>query len=169
MLRVEGHPQTQGSTRGFAIPGKGTSKARVVITSTNKNLKPWRQQMKDAFTEQLSTPDKPLPRIDNSPYFQEAVSVVLDVILPRLACHAKLKAGQVPSVPLSGDLDKYQRAVGDSLTDAKVIKDDKYIEEWVAFKRYACVGEAPGVIVTVSGYVDVDSSFCPACSESDLQ
>lgn len=155
VFRVEGRPQTQGSTKGFAIPAKGTRKARVVITSTNKNLKPWREMMKDAFCQQVVSYYVSPPPEDyaDKPYFPACIGVALLVIMPRLACHAKMKPGTVLTAPLSGDLDKFQRAVGDSLTDAKIIKDDRYIEQWIAFKRYAAEDEEPGVIVTVSGWI----------------
>ena len=44
-----------------------------------------------------------------------------------------------------GDVDKYQRAIGDSLEQVGMLKNDKQIVRWVAEKRFG----TPGATVTV--------------------
>jgi len=64
------------------------------------------------------------------------------------------KKGLKPSAPkhkaTKPDLDKCQRAVGDSLEMAAIIKNDSQICEWIAKKCY-CIGqEPPGVHMTIT-------------------
>lgn len=55
-----------------------------------------------------------------------------------------------PVAPTVGDLDKLARAVGDALTVAGVIEDDRFIVRLSASKVWAGSGEEPGVVVTVT-------------------
>jgi len=64
------------------------------------------------------------------------------------------KKGLKKSAPLhkstKPDCDKLQRAVGDSLEMAAIIKNDSQICEWLAKKCY-CIGqEPPGVRMTIT-------------------
>ena len=64
------------------------------------------------------------------------------------------KKGLKPSAPkhksTKPDCDKLQRAVGDSLEMAAIIKNDSQICEWIAKKCY-CIGQdPPGVHMTIT-------------------
>ena len=64
------------------------------------------------------------------------------------------KKGLKKSAPLhkstKPDLDKCQRAIGDSLEMAAIIKNDSQICEWIAKKCY-CIGQdPPGVHITIT-------------------
>jgi Holliday junction resolvase RusA-like endonuclease len=52
-----------------------------------------------------------------------------------------------PLRPKKYDTDKLQRALGDALTQAGLIRDDKLIADWRARKRYTTGG--PGMTVRV--------------------
>ena len=54
--------------------------------------------------------------------------------------------------PVRGDLDKYQRALGDALQAAGVIADDKHIIQWEPVKLYGTVPRTYGCVETVEGY-----------------
>lgn len=85
------------------------------------------------------------------------VVVWLVGFLPRPKSHfgtgrnaSKLKPS-APAVPATKpDLDKLARLVGDSLTNAGVLRDDAQIVTWHAHKRYASV--APFTRITVDHY-----------------
>jgi crossover junction endodeoxyribonuclease RusA len=73
------------------------------------------------------------------------VEVEVRFFLPWLKKHysqSKAKIGELkadaPRMPTAKpDLDKLQRAVGDALTESKVINDDSLIVSWVTSKWYA--------------------------------
>lgn len=54
--------------------------------------------------------------------------------------------------PVRGDLDKYQRALGDALQSAAVITDDKHILSWDAVKLYGAVPRTYGYVESIKGY-----------------
>lgn len=56
------------------------------------------------------------------------------------------QAPQKPSWPRTGDVDKYSRAVLDSLVQAGVLEDDRHVVELSAVKRY---GE-PGTLIEIA-------------------
>jgi Holliday junction resolvase RusA-like endonuclease len=107
---VLGKPQPQGSTRAFMPKG-----ARFpVVTSDNKNLKPWRQDV--AITAQLQMVKGAYP-VQQGPirmvcrcYFQRPKSVKASVV------HKTTKP----------DADKLARSFGDALTGI-VYRDDSQI------------------------------------------
>lgn len=139
---VPGKPETQGSTRAFVV-GK-----RAVVTSDNKRLKPWRQAMHCAFYK-LRDEVYDVPPLGTGTLFTGPVCVVAWFVFPRLASHPKTAKGKQPGLPPL-DLDKLQRAVGDALTTAGVVSDDRIIGQWVALKRYGDIGEPCGVHVEVT-------------------
>lgn len=125
---VAGVPVPQGSKKGFSPKGS----TRVTIVDTNKNtLAPWRAEVTRIAT--ASWLDRP----------QLTGPVRLDVVFV-FARPATVRR-RLPSV--YPDLDKLVRAIGDSVTDAGVWKDDGQVIRIVAEKVY---GAAPGVHVSVS-------------------
>lgn len=135
---VPGKPETQGSSRAF----RHRSTGRIIVTSDNKRLKPWRKAIAEEARNRMVTLG-----IDahDGPVIVEA-----DFILPRLKTHPKTAKGRTPEATCKPDLDKLQRALGDSLQTAGVIKEDSRIVEWRRTrKRYAEIGEAAGARITV--------------------
>lgn len=155
---VEGNPKTQGSARAFVVRG------RAVVTSDNKALKPWRAAMHDAFeaerahmigaapwlADAFRAPDAADAWGKPAVLFYGPVVVLSEFILPRLASHPKTARGREAAPPATGlDLDKLCRALHDSLKTGHVYRDDSQVVEIVSSKRYASLGEAPGVAVEV--------------------
>jgi len=125
---VYGKPRPQGSTRAFFIKKLG----RAVITSDNKQLKPWRQQVSEtalSVRERGVEPWRGYPvRIDLAFYFARPKS-------------AKKRIGMT----VKPDLDKLQRAVFDAITGI-LIHDDAQITSVTARKHY---GDPERVEITV--------------------
>lgn len=116
---VWGHPEPQGSTKAF-IP-KGWN--RAVITSDNKKVKPWRQQIAGTA---IDTPGMVLWKRE-----QGGVNMTLVFVLARPASLKKswTVANKKP------DMDKLQRAVFDALTGI-AYEDDSQIVAVHAVKAY---------------------------------
>ena len=125
---VYGTPQTQGSMRAFVI-GK-----RAVMTSTNKQLKSWRQRVAQAARD-VGWGDE----LIDGPV---SVMMVFYVARPRSHFNAKGLKTNAPELPAShvGDLDKLVRAIGDALTGV-IWTDDRRIVSIVAEKHYALGSE----------------------------
>lgn len=123
---VPGLPQPQGSTKGFC---DRSQQHRVVITTDNNRLKPWRNTI--ALTARHLFP---LPAAG-------PVEVALVFYLP---APARMPKGRVaPTV--RPDLDKLGRAVLDALTAAGAYIDDSQVVALSARKRYG----RPGVLIEV--------------------
>ena len=139
IFEVLGLPQPQGSARAFVNPRTG----RPIITSDNKNLKPWRQDVREVA--HLCWGGRPA--------HAGAIWLGLLFRFPRPASHFGAH-GLRPSAPASmtvrPDLDKLVRAVQDALRDAGVYRDDAqvtFLDQ--CFKRYCLEGEAPGVLIEI--------------------
>lgn len=129
---VAGEPQPQGSTRAFVVAGK------AVTTSANVRLSPWRGNVTLAAVR--AGRGMPLP-------FTGAISVECQFAIRRPRTVTRLWPSTRP------DLDKLQRAVGDSLVDAGILLDDGQIVVWHPSKLYVddptCPLGHPGALVTV--------------------
>lgn len=113
---VFGTPAPQGSTRAF-IP-KGWT--RPVITADNTRTKPWKQQISGAAAA-----------LNVHPFAKHVpVSIVIDFYLARPAGAPKSRTR--PSV--TPDLDKFVRAVFDSLTGILFVDDAQIVE--VSARKY---------------------------------
>jgi Holliday junction resolvase RusA-like endonuclease len=125
-----GEPEPKGSARGF-IRGK-----RVIITSTNKNLKGWEQAVR--YEAQRYVEEHSVPCVDKTQavlldlhfYFQKPESTSKRVVL-----HNK-----------QPDLDKLIRAVGDALAGI-VYDNDSRINVVTAAKDFADPGQQTGVVI----------------------
>jgi crossover junction endodeoxyribonuclease RusA len=123
---VPGVPQRQGDHR--------TSRAGHIY-ETNRHLRPWREV---ALTRARDArPDT------DGPVFIGAVRVTAGFFFPRPKSHYRTgkNADQLrENAPVwhtsAPDADKLQRAVGDVLTQAGVVIDDRIIAHWTAGKFY---------------------------------
>lgn len=123
---IPGVPQQQGS-KVFTQQGRGYE--------ANKKLAPWRKDALSCAIEAKGEHDGPL--------FVGPVSVTVVAYFPRPASHygTGRNAGVLkPTAPFwhasAPDLDKVQRALGDVLTQAQIVLDDRLIVAWDASKVY---------------------------------
>ena len=136
---------------GTPVPQGNLSRGRYGgIYESNPMLRSWR----DTLVSELLT-----AKGDRDTLWG-AVEVECRFFLPWLKSHysqskartGELKAG-APRMPITKpDLDKLQRAVGDALTDAKVVNDDAQIVSWVVSKWYR---QQSGVAIIVT---EIDTS-----------
>jgi crossover junction endodeoxyribonuclease RusA len=141
--KVEGIPAPQGSKRHVGM-------GRMIESC--KALKPWREQI---IAETRLSPLVPQE-------LDEAVSLSLVFLFPRPKGHFDSKGQVKPSAPeyktTKPDIDKLARAVLDSLTLAGVFRDDALVYSLTLQKRF-CIGqETPGVMITLMGTQQVDTS-----------
>jgi Holliday junction resolvase RusA-like endonuclease len=155
IFMVRGLPVPQGSSRGFFVKG------RVVITSSNKNLKTWRQLVSDVAQKYAPSPlwDGPLmvKLAFNIPPRRTAVKP--PCVCSHLPSRHKLKdrfryhcrdcncvsyreSKQWPTT--KPDLDKLIRSILDSMTNI-IFRDDNQVVEIIATKEYG----DPGVSIEV--------------------
>lgn len=134
---VIGNPVPQGSAKAFMPRGW----KRPIVTSDNKRLRPWRNIMATTFLEAV-----------------EATKAARPMFCGPVIVSATFLMGRTKSLPktrekphtVKPDLDKLLRALCDALTEGCVLADDSLIVEYGRLvKRYALVGEAPGVTVEV--------------------
>lgn len=111
-------PEPQGSSRAFVVKG------RAIITSANKNLKSFRQQVSiAAITVMNEGKHELIPK-------KIPVDLTVTFFFKRPASKSK-NAFMV----VRPDLDKILRAIGDSLTGI-CFDDDSQITDVCASKRY---------------------------------
>lgn len=127
-FHVEGTPAPQGSK----------TRTRYGMFESSKRVKPWRDLVKAAAMK--AGDDAALLGPLTPPY---RVEMWFYIAKPRTS------RAKHPVAPTIGDLDKLARAVGDALTSAGLIEDDRHIIKLVAEKAWA-VDENPGAIVRVS-------------------
>lgn len=127
-FHVEGTPAPQGSK----------VRTRFGMRESSKRVKPWRDLVHAAAIR--AGDDASLLGPLTPPY---RVEMWFFISKPRTT------RAKHPVAPTIGDLDKLTRAVGDALTSAGLIEDDRHIIKLVAEKAWA-VGEKPGVIVRVT-------------------
>ena len=129
---VEGHPQPQGSMRGFVHKG------RVLLTDSNKKMKPWRAKIASVAAE-LGLPE-----------FKGAVKmeVVFWLPCPKYSAKAHEKSDVLPTK--RPDLDKLLRAIGDALTDVWFADDSQVVEIHAvkAMNHPLREGSEAGVLIT---------------------
>jgi Holliday junction resolvase RusA-like endonuclease len=118
---VYGKVQSQGSTKAF-IP-KGWS--RPIITSTNKKLKPWRQQISASAIEAVAANGGEIMCRPNAVRVAACFYIEKPVSCP--------KSRRLPAV--APDLDKYTRGLLDACTGT-VYEDDAQVTDIVVAKRY---------------------------------
>lgn len=128
-VKICGDPKTKGSMRHI---GHGRMVEQVSGSSG------WRQRVGETLARALGTtpgPDGPVPEV-------APCSTPVEVWVRFL----------VKGDPIgiySGDLDKLCRCVGDAMTDAGVIEDDRLIVKWTATKERVSDTELPGCVLGV--------------------
>ena len=127
--------------RGGAIPQGSKVRTKHGMREANNSLKPWRQSIIVAaqWAAELQSPHQKFAPMDGP---------LLVTFTAFLAKPPGTRFRDYPAGP--PDLDKLQRALGDSLKLAGVIKDDARIVQWVAGKRWATV--EPFIAVTIDTY-----------------
>jgi Holliday junction resolvase RusA-like endonuclease len=117
---VFARPEPQGSMKGFVIPGKGGRKPRAILTSDNKKLKPYRQELTNTATQEL---------VDlgiQAPFAGKHVPV-------RLSCKFYLEkpasvAKKRERLVVKPDLSKLIRSTEDALTGIMYADDAQIVE-----------------------------------------
>ena len=130
-------PATQGSKKyvGTRRTASGNNIPRIV--ESHPGLPKFRAAVSDACREAML-------QFDDFEVFEQAVKVKAVFYLPKPAS----SKAEYPVNQRSGDLDKYLRALLDSVTKAGAWVDDSLVVEIEAYKIYA-TGQ-PGVAVTIS-------------------
>lgn len=129
---VYAKPVPQGSSRAFVVKG------RAVVTSANKNLKPYRQELTQAALAAMDDYGILKPFAEK----HAPVSITIDFYLERPASIPKKRIR--PAV--KPDLDKLIRSTIDSLTGI-AYQDDAQVVEVHATKVY---GVPEKVVIKVS-------------------
>lgn len=125
---IHGHPAAQGSKKAFKR-GK-----KIVLVEMDPKLPEWRAAVTKAAKD-AAGPDWEA--------WEGPVSVRGVIRLPRPKTS---KFGEWPAGP--PDLDKLQRAIGDALTNSKVITDDARIVHWDIRKTWAT--DKPGAAIAIT-------------------
>lgn len=139
---ARGIPAPQGSKKAYV-----RGRRAVLVDDNTKTLGPWRGTVIAAARHALN----------HRSTITGPVIVDLAFTFPRPASHRGtgrnthlIKWGAPRHHVTPPDLDKLIRAVGDALTIAGVICDDKQIVAVHASKHYATAGHEPGVEVDVT-------------------
>jgi len=126
---IPGVPAPQGSKRHV---GNG------IMVEMSKGVKPWRESIRSAL---ITSAGQPVER------FGGAVIVHCEFVMPRPKCLAKRVTPLHVKRP---DRDKLKRAVNDAITSAGVICDDSADCGGACVKRYAEIGEVPGLRLRIT-------------------
>lgn len=154
-----GKPIPQGSKTAFR--NKYTD--RIQLVETSKVAKPWRDRVHEAARD----------AIEGELRLEGAVRVSVTFYFDRPAGHyGSGKFAQVikPSAPAfpanrsSGDVDKLQRSIFDSLTSAGVWKDDAQVVEVHAEKAWCYPGRPTPCVV-----IDVDEIDTPVVATIPIE
>lgn len=145
---AQGLPGSQGSKRPVGQAKEG----RTIMIESDKKVKPWRTDVKDAAENARREAGWLNPRRDPI-----VLVVVFYALRPRNHYRTGKRAGELkdwaPEHPsVKPDLDKLIRAVGDALKAAGVYQDDSQVIRIVADKVYArddFDSPKPGAIITV--------------------
>lgn len=152
-FEVPGEPQPQGSTKAFRHRHTG----RVMVTSDNARLRPWRDAVCWHARQALA----------GRGALVGPVEVVVEFRFARPGGHFG-KRGLRPTAPrehiVRPDLDKLVRAVLDALSEAGVWRDDAQVVETKARKRYHA---QPGAAIEVRPADDVMHALTPQVGISE--
>lgn len=130
---VIGTAVQQGSKKAFAVKKGGEFTGQINVAEMAKGLRPWRKIVTAAANAAKADYPQELPM--DGPLF-----LVLEFWMPRPTSHPKTKMTYPTKAP---DLDKLIRAMGDSITDAKVWADDARVISISASEFYALPESLP--------------------------
>jgi Holliday junction resolvase RusA-like endonuclease len=130
---VDGTPRPKGSLKPTGRQGQ---RVRLVEQSTDSSA--WRDTIAWTARRELNLPAPGYPT-------QLPVELECTFAFERSASCTD----EEPTSGGIGDLDKLIRNVGDALTDAKVIADDRQIVAMKASKVWTADGQKPGALITV--------------------
>jgi Holliday junction resolvase RusA-like endonuclease len=150
-------PQPQGSTRAFIAKGKWGAADRAIVTSDNKNLKPYRDQVTQAAMAALGEAGFQQPMAAK----HVPVAVVMDFYLEKPPSVPKKRSLMV----VKPDLSKLVRSTEDSLIGI-LYADDAQIVEAVVRKHYG-VPERVEVSVTILEGKAAENNDVPLFGEGD--
>lgn len=152
---VYGKPQPQGSAKAFVYNAfnrrTNQMQPRAAITSDNKNLKPWRQQVSQTAIE--AAKGEIIPR--GTP-----VSIWLMFYFDAPASLSKKASRMKTTKP---DIDKLERAVLDALTGT-IFEDDAQV---AIVRKQKCFAQPERVEIYVGAIFDQPRAQVP--TEEDLQ
>lgn len=145
-LHVDGLAHPQGSKRHV---GNGR------IIESNPNIRKWRATLTAHAVAEIIHKERQGARYP----LTGPATLIVAFHFPRPQYHYSRAKGRehqlLPSAPrlmqTGPDLDKLVRAVGDALTDAGAIVDDKQIQLIRAAKKWAGPGEDPYVSIQLEG------------------
>ena len=137
---VYARPEPQGSARAFVVNG------RAVVTSTNKKLKPYRQELTHTAMNALAGDGTAAPMAGK----HVPVSMVIDFHLERPKSIPKKRNHLV----VKPDMDKLIRSTLDALTGI-IYQDDAQVVELNVRKHYG-VPERAEISATI---IEADSLF----------
>lgn len=124
---VEGEAAPQGSKKTFNQGG------RCVLVESSKKVKPWRQAITKAATENIPEPLK------------GEIHLTVEFALPRTKA---MRNKPAPPMIQRPDLDKLLRSTCDGLTGA-AYEDDSQVTRITAHKRRTKPGEQPHARITL--------------------
>lgn len=124
---------------GTPAPQGSKTRTRYGMFESSKRVKPWRELVHAAAVR--AGDDVCLLGPLTPPY---RVEMTFRIQKPRTS------RAKHPVAPTIGDIDKLTRAVGDALTSAGLIEDDRHIITLTAEKEWAEDGEKAGVTVRVT-------------------
>lgn len=130
-------PATQGSKKYVGVRRTVAGNNIPLIIESHPGLPKFRNAVAEACMSAMG-------QVEGFQPFMQAVKVTATFYLPKAA---SMRA-EYPINQRSGDLDKYLRALLDSITRAGAWGDDSLVIEVEAYKLYA-TGE-PGVAVTIT-------------------
>lgn len=145
-LFIPGTPVPEGSVHSRAV-GRGSGPDRVYTGKTvtvhdnNTALSAWRDTVAAGCLDPRGGPVVHYPR-------HHPVTCTLEFVMPRLKNLPK--RAPTPHHTKKPDLDKLERAVFDALTAARVWVDDAQAVAGYRSKRYAELGEHPGVHISLT-------------------
>jgi Holliday junction resolvase RusA-like endonuclease len=140
--RAHGIPVPQGSMKGFK-----TKSGKVILTSANDKMKPWRALVISAAVE---------ANLGKLP-IAEPVAVEVIYYLPR----PKTAPKRVIFPAKKPDKDKLDRAIYDALTQAGVWVDDALNIASYTEKKFATPDNPPGAEITIWRMQDDDPQGNP--------
>ncbi len=136
---VYARPEPQGSARGFVYQGVFDKRPRAIITTSNKKLKPYRQELTHTVQAAMQEAGVKAPMAEK----HVPVSVVLDFYLERPQSIPKKRQ----FIVVKPDLDKLVRSTLDALT-GNLFLDDAQVVELSVRKHYG-VPERAEVSATI--------------------